>query len=197
GVPFHGFLQAIGWSAHRTPTIDEYRWLAHSHFVFGAKQLSYFYYQAPYVDGGPEGFVTALVDYDGNKTELYDNAKTVNAELAAMSPAFMAFDHRTFMTAGFDEFELEQMGIGDAVPVFGGASLSGEDKIVAGCFEKGDLNGFYVMNYSFEESAGGVLDLGRERRYEIWDGTGLAKSGSADQLEIELKAGQAVFVVVE
>ncbi len=195
-VPFHGFLQAVSWHGHRVPTREEYRWMAHCHFVHGAKLLSYFFYWAPYIDGGPEGFTSALVDFDGNKTPLYEQAKAVNAEIFAMAPAFLAFDHRTFMTAGFTREELKAMWMDDAVPVFDGVSLSGEGKIVAGCFDKGDLAGFYVLNFDFTAPAEAHLSIDGSRPYEIWAKDGLRARASGTEVNLRLGPGEAEFVVV-
>jgi hypothetical protein len=195
-VPFHGFLQAISWIDHRVPTMAEYRWLAHCHFVHGAKLLSYFFYQAPYEDGGPEGFSSALVDFHGNKTPLYEQARALNAELFAMAPAFLAFDHRTFMTSGISKEQKAAMGLADAVSSFDGVTLSGEGQIVAGCFENGKLSGFYVLNFDFTAPAKATLSWEGNRHYEVWDKTGLDNRSEGTCVNLDLGPGEAAFVAV-
>ena len=201
GVPFHGFVQAISWNGHRKPTLQEYRWLVHSHLIHGAKSFSYFYYWAPYADGGPEGFSSAPVEYGGEKTELYDYMQTVNKEIRAMSPAVLQFEHKGFIAANFSEDDLYFMGLDDSLPAFGSVTeitaAAQSERILTGCFEKNGLAGYYVMNYSFEQEASAVLRFERSCRYEIWDKTGLAASGRAEKAEIRLGAGEAAFVVVK
>lgn len=79
GVSFLNIVQACSWTpSMRVPNGDELRWLVYTSLAYGAQGISYYVYCHPNHNG-------AMANADGTTTPLYDTAKVVNREFAAIA----------------------------------------------------------------------------------------------------------------
>ena len=87
GIPFMNIVQAASWnSSMRVPTGDELRYLYYTSLAYGAQGISQYVYYYP----GHTGMMTLA---DGTTTALYDTAKTINPEFAAIAEQVQSMNH--------------------------------------------------------------------------------------------------------
>ena len=86
GVPFMNIVQASSWvptaaaspTSPRVPNADELRYLVYTTLAYGAQGVGYYVYGFPEHEGG-------MVRPDGKLTPLYQAARTLNREFAAIA----------------------------------------------------------------------------------------------------------------
>ena len=78
-MPFWVITQASELSANRYPNEKEERWSVWSNIAGGSKGISYFCYWTP--SGGAYDDRPSMIDIHGNKTEMYDWVKKINADI--------------------------------------------------------------------------------------------------------------------
>ena len=196
GVPFWGFIQAIGYCGHREPTYSEMRWLNNMHILFGAKGYSYFLYSAIGPDGGPEEFSTAALLWDGSTTPLYDTIKAINAEFTAFDRAFIQFAQDGFIAVNMKSSVLSAFG-GDLLKDGYGrlVSIETDGVMLCGCFDFEGQKAVYLLNWNMAEPIGATLNFDGEAAYELWGKKGLESSGTGEGLEVAFEAGEGKFLV--
>lgn len=87
GVPFWNFFNTMPYGPHYDPTEAQLRWQAFASVAYGAKGVLYFCYWTPRGDEFPKG--GAILTADGRRTRHYEEAKRINAILAAWGPTLM------------------------------------------------------------------------------------------------------------
>lgn len=95
GLKYHiktsAYLQSIGSSIGlRRPNANELRYSAFTNLAYGIKLPVWFTYWTP--AGGTEQFTPAIVDAKGNKTDLYEPFKAINAEMKNLGPSLLRLD---------------------------------------------------------------------------------------------------------
>ncbi|MFK4083492.1 hypothetical protein ACI2LF_05245 [Kribbella sp. NPDC020789] len=115
GVPTWIYILSVPHWLYRSPTAAELAWQVNISLAYGCKGIQYFCYWSP---EPPPSFGPALIDYEGNRSPLYDAAKALNttwlapvgAELKPLvpervvhangsrPPATQAFAPDTFLT---------------------------------------------------------------------------------------------------
>ena len=88
GLPFWAFAMSVLHRSYSTPTEANLKFEIYSALAYGAQGIQYFTYVTPVADG-TDTFGIAPIDENGNKTAVYDYAKTVNTELSALSKYFL------------------------------------------------------------------------------------------------------------
>lgn len=80
------YLQSVGIEgAYRRPNEDELRYNMYSMLAYGIKYPVWFTYATPDpASSGPETFTSAIIDLNGNKTDLYVPFQKLNAEVKAL-----------------------------------------------------------------------------------------------------------------
>jgi hypothetical protein len=78
-MPFMVITQAGEVNSRKYPTEKEQRWSVWSTLAGGAKAISYFCYWTP--SGGSFDDRPYMIDLNGNKTDMYDYIKRVNADI--------------------------------------------------------------------------------------------------------------------
>lgn len=87
GIPFMNIVQACSWAAYvRSPTGNELRYLYYTSLAYGAQGISDYVYSYPNHTGG-------MALEDGTTTELYDTAKAINPEFAAIAQELQSLHH--------------------------------------------------------------------------------------------------------
>ncbi|WP_300603947.1 hypothetical protein [Niabella sp.] len=81
GIATSMYPQSMGIvNAYRRPNSSELRYSAYTALAYGIKSLVWFTYNTP-VGQPVERFTNAIIDSLGNKTDLYESFKKLNAEL--------------------------------------------------------------------------------------------------------------------
>ena len=86
------YLQSMGITgAYRRPGANELRYSVYSALAYGIKNMVWFTYCTP--TGQPvEKFMSAVVDSNGNKTDLYEPFKEVNGEAHQLGKTLIGLD---------------------------------------------------------------------------------------------------------
>ncbi|MNJ95528.1 hypothetical protein D3C87_132400 [compost metagenome] len=85
------YLQSIGSSIGlRRPDANELRYSAFTNLAYGIKLPVWFTYWTPI--GSTEQFTNAIVDVEGNKTDLYDPFTVINAEMKQLGKTLIKLD---------------------------------------------------------------------------------------------------------
>lgn len=93
------YLQSIGSSIGlRRPNANELRYSAFTNLAYGIKLPVWFTYWTPI--GSTEKFTNAIVDAQGNKTDLYDPFKQINGEIKQLGKTLMKLDAIAVYHAG-------------------------------------------------------------------------------------------------
>jgi hypothetical protein len=74
--------------SYRNPTEEDLRWQINTALAYGYKAIIYFTYWVPPGDGTWH-FHNAVITWEGERTEHYDQVKRINAELKALGPTLM------------------------------------------------------------------------------------------------------------
>lgn len=75
GVPTWIYILSVPHLHYRTPSAADLAWQVNVSLAYGCKGIQYFTYWSP---EPPPAYGPALIDYEGNRTPLYDAAKTLN-----------------------------------------------------------------------------------------------------------------------
>ncbi|MFC3800808.1 hypothetical protein [Cohnella sp. GCM10012308] len=98
-VKTHMFLQSVGLGGYMNrPNENQMRWNVYTGLAYGMKGLSWFTWKTPELIEGP--FTTAIIDRDGNKTDLYAPVQTLNAEITRLGPTLMGLTNRDVYHSG-------------------------------------------------------------------------------------------------
>lgn len=93
------YLQSIGSSVGlRRPDANELRYSAFTNLAYGIKLPVWFTYWTPL--GSTEQFTNAIVDVEGNKTDLYDPFTSINREMKQLGKTLIRLDAIAVYHAG-------------------------------------------------------------------------------------------------
>lgn len=93
------YLQSVGIpGAYRRPDEHELRYSAYASVAYGITNIVWFTYWTPTNRG--EKFSTAIIDADGNKTDLYDHFKQINGELKQLGKLLVDLDAKAVYHSG-------------------------------------------------------------------------------------------------
>lgn len=92
GITTSTYPQSMGIkNAYRRPDSSELRYSAYTALAYGVKNLVWFTYNTP-VRQPAERFTSAIIDSLGNKTDLYEPFKNLNAELQQLGKTLGKLD---------------------------------------------------------------------------------------------------------
>ncbi|MBQ1699323.1 MAG: hypothetical protein II029_02530 [Bacteroidales bacterium] len=89
GLPFWAFAMCVPHWHYPEPTMTHLRIEAYTDLAYGASGLQYFTYWTPRADSQGFNYRGGPISYEGQKTEMYDRVKTLNAELQARAGVFV------------------------------------------------------------------------------------------------------------
>ncbi|MFF1819068.1 hypothetical protein ACFVWG_17335 [Kribbella sp. NPDC058245] len=75
GVPTWIYILSVPHWHYRSPSAAELAWQVNVSLAYGCKGIQYFCYWSP---EPPPSYGPALIDYEGNRSPIYDYAKTLN-----------------------------------------------------------------------------------------------------------------------
>ena len=207
GLEHWEYLQ--GTKAFATSKIPDYYDLSQQIYVsmaYGTEVLQYYCYFTPAEFGDNEEY-RCLIDYYGNRTDIYEAAKKINNEIHAFEHVFMNYvdGWRGVMTVVGSEnkkesnaaFSMLQTPLTQHERI---VSVESTQDMVIGAFEDADgYDGFLFTNYSipglrlnsnvtvnFKNATKAVCYIGgKETVVELEKG----------KLEMELNPGEGIFVI--
>ncbi len=97
-LPLWAFVMSCPHRTYPAPTMGHLKFEAFTALAYGAQGIQYFTYQTPF--NAAEAFGPAIIDGKGDKTETYDLAKELNAQLKALSGVFLGASSISRMFAG-------------------------------------------------------------------------------------------------
>ena len=199
GVPWWNFMQTMAFGrVNREPDYDDLRWQAYTSLAFGASGIQHFCYWTPKDDG--TSFDEAMIDREGNKTELYDAARFVNYELLAFDHIYLSYEAVGQMVFSPDTAPLHtylEYPLESFAPV---KSVEG-GPVLMGCFEDEDGNQAIMLvnmtdpgrdeaitvRVTFNDAkALNIYTAGRKSRVGLDNGT----------IEITLESGEGKFIQI-
>lgn len=198
GIPLYTYIQTSADAAYREPTMEELRLNAHLNLAMGVKGIAYFLVCEHY-----EGWeYSVMIDYQGNKTPLFDTIQSVNDQLNAMKGVYLDYDCKGLIVCNYKGMS-NALTRADCVTeitsykYLTAADTNPRDKVAIGCFEnqRGEV-GYYVVNLSYKGRGSVDLTFDGDMDYRIWSGEGLSDIGTASALDVKLGAGEGVFIQV-
>ncbi|WP_405063298.1 hypothetical protein OG474_17125 [Kribbella sp. NBC_01505] len=85
GVPTWIYILSVQHAHYRTPSAADLAWQVNVSLAYGCKGIQYYCYSSPTAEHGPYG--PALIGIDGNRSPLYDAAKTLHSSWLAPAGA--------------------------------------------------------------------------------------------------------------
>ena len=191
------------------PTEGELYWNVNTMLTFGAKGIGYFpliqpSYFANGQDKDPAGVDrNGLIDAEKNTTVFYDYATKMNKQIKAVDEVLMKSNSKAIVATGTTTVQtLQDAGV-TVQTSYGPLSSVAVTKdktdnygAIVGCFEYGDKEAYYAVNYDTEDTATLTLNFDNNYTYRyVVNATEYISSG--EQVEVEVGAGESVLVVVE
>jgi hypothetical protein len=156
GIPFWLFIQTIGYTTvsgtqARRPNEADVRWQVGVSKAFGAQGIQHFTYWTPGTNNN-ESFTDAMIDRDGNKTDLYYAVQKVNHEVLFYDHVYLSFDWQGVMTYSPDANEphVNFRMLGNPITSHKRIrSLNADEHTLIGVFKnENNVDGFMVVNYN-------------------------------------------------
>ena len=205
-LPFWTFIQTIGYATpsgtqHRSPTEADLRWQIALSMAYGASGIQHFTYWTPGLESN-ESFEDAMVDREGNKTDLYYAAQAANLEVLKYDEIYLQFDWQGVMTHSNNSFEVsnfrmlqDRLDSHERID-----SIVSDDDLVIGTF-KGPNSEDAFMIVNFNDPA---LNITNSIQIDFNDAKHAIVFIKGDQtivdldhgvLNYDLEAGEGIFVI--
>ncbi len=144
------YLQSIGVvNGYRRPSPDDMRFSVYSYLAYGFKYVTWFTYWTP--TNRSETFTNAIIDPDGNKTDLYEPFKQLNGEMKQLGKTLIHLDATEVYHSG----STTPPGDVERIPDnFFWQPVNGDDSIIVTYYNDKRISKPYVMvvNKSLKES---------------------------------------------
>ncbi len=201
-LPFWAFALSSGHafssgSFYRGPTEADIYWQVNTVLAYGAKGLQYFCYQtpAPADRGGSEFYVGqggSIVNEKGEKTEIFDYVKNVNAYVASIDHLLM---NATKIGVMYHEdrpacymFEEGKESIREA------SSLVTDDNVIVSAFDYKGKTLYYCVNNSITENATFTLNFKKSHKMNIYPMSLEMRTEKIKAFSDTLEPGKAVLL---
>lgn len=99
GVKTATYIQSMAWNNCNRPNADAIRYQVYASLAAGVKQISYFCWQTPRANAA-ETYGPAVIDIDGNPTDLFEPVSKINAAVQALGPTLMRLDTQSVFCTG-------------------------------------------------------------------------------------------------
>ena len=194
-IPFWFYVQTCSFSNNtRIPNEADLHWLVNTALAYGAKGIQYFTYVVPISFPGGEQFNGAMIDLQGNPTEVYGYAQTVNKFITEIDEVLMCSLSKGIMKSGTSACgEIPEK---DVVASYGALSGVEGDSVLVGCFDYNGRAAYYVVNNSITDACTATLKFSQAVNGYVHNYAGKTDISKKKSLEIELGAGKAALVVL-
>lgn len=190
-LPLWAFVMSCPHRTYPAPTIGHLKFEAFTALAYGAQGIQYFTYQTPF--NTAEAFGPAIIDGAGNKTETYDLAKELNAQLKALSAVFLGASSISRMFTGSLPSGIRSENAYDAsrLPApLTGVSADGEGVLISHLVNA-EHEYLMIVSRSWKDSQNVSLDFDGELLQILPDGTE-AQAPSSTMLD----AGDMILLIV-
>lgn len=99
GVKTASYVQAMNWNNNHRPNENEVRYQVYAYLASGVKQISYFCWQTPQANAY-ETYGPAVIDINGEPTDLFEPVSKINAAVQALGPTLMKLETRAVYHSG-------------------------------------------------------------------------------------------------
>lgn len=99
GVPTATYIQSMDWNGCNRPNADAIRYQVFASLAAGVKQISYFCWQTPRANAA-ETYGPAIIDINGNPTDLFEPVSKINAAVQALGPTLMKLETKALYHTG-------------------------------------------------------------------------------------------------
>lgn len=197
-IPLYTFIQSSGTASMREPSYTELKLNVNLNLAMGVKGFAYFLTCEVYENWG----YSAMIDYNGNTTDMYDKIKDVNSDINAMKGVYLDYDYKGIILSKYANGTKAMKEAGCEV-LTGYSSLNnvGSTKECAvGCFENesGEV-AYYAVNLSYLIPTKITMNFESDVSYEIWGENGLSDIGTTKdgKLVLTLSAGEGMFIKIK
>ena len=98
-TPTAFYVQSMAWNNCYRPNGDDIRYQVWAGLAYGAKQFSYFCYHTPRANAA-ETYGPAIVDLNGNPTDLYEPVSKLNWQIRAIGDTLMKLETKVVYHTG-------------------------------------------------------------------------------------------------
>lgn len=194
-IPLWSNIQSVPGSIDAPDlTATDLKWQTYMNLALGAKGIVYWYYSNSRDTAQGAGLKPAIIDFDGNKTALYDTAVTLNQEVKDIGKILLKLDYKGVMIHN-DAISKQSYELGQFNPI---SSLSGGGYTV-GCFE--DSQGSKkIMVVNLDRTANSIANIAMNSNsveyYHLWrDGIRTGHwTASNNVISLNLEPGEGVFL---
>lgn len=200
-IPFIVFVQSEGIKEGlRVPNRAEILWQVNTALAYGTHGFGWFCYWTPAPDQGfPQGdgapppliesHYNAMIDLDGNRTEVYDHVREANLYLKKAGRGLL--DWKNTDVARYEAGEMLEGGSSPVVTPKGDGA-----NIVIGTFRKDNMLRIVISNSSCEESAMFSLQLSADWKLdEVFTSIDASPAGEKESLmEWIMEPGGSVLI---
>ena len=192
-IPFWVYIQTCSFgSSTRIPSEADLHWLVNTSLAYGSKGIQYFTYVVP-ISNQFESFAGALIDKNGQPTETYYHAQTINKFITEIDEVLMCSLNKGIMIAGETPCPIPQE---DVISSYGALSSVDGEAVIVGCFDHNGQDAYYVINNSVDKECTAKLQFnGAVSGYTHTYQEKTSFSGQSS-LEIKLAAGAGALVVL-
>ncbi len=184
-----------------TPNEGQFLWNVNTCLAYGAKGISYFPliqpdYFATLADGTNDFSRNGLIGATGEKNVWWYYAQTANRQIAAIDSVLMNSVHKEVIITSDKAKEDNKYSdcILDGTSWREMQNIEGD--VMVGCFNYQGKSAFYVVNYDMENSQDVTMEFSDNYQFRvIQDAT--SSRHRADSLELTMKAGEGVLLVME
>lgn len=201
-------------SRDRVPTYNDLRLQLYALMAYGYDSVSFFCYATPPGTGEFTEAQYALIDRDGNKTQIYHDSQKLISEIKQFSNTYMQFNDNwlgTYPILGSNNLAKDDMYYNNSFdclmqPITSAKRLKGVERVTAtedtivGYMQDSEGNpGYMVVNYNdtTEEKTSDVTFTfaNYNKAYVYIDGVKQDVSLENNRLTLNLDIGEGVFVI--
>ncbi len=195
-IPFWFYVQTCSFSDNtRIPSEADLHWLVNTALAYGSKGIQYFTYVVPISFPGGEQFNGAMIDLQGNPTEVYGYAQTINKFITEVDEVLMCSLSKGLMKSGTSA--CGDIPARDLLNSYGALSSVAGDSVLVGCFDYNGKDAYYVVNNSVTDACTATLNFKKAVNGYVHNYSGKTDISKQKSLNIELGAGEAALVVLD
>ena len=210
------FIQSmpLGTDKNRVPTYEDLRLQIYTLMAFGYDSVSFFCYQTPPKTGEFDMEQYALIDRNGNKTEIYDSSKKIINEIQNFSHVYMQFNDNClgiYPILGSNNLENDDMyynlsydnlldpitNMRDLIKI---KSVTATEDTIVGCMvDKNNNPGYMFVNYNdtyYKKTSTVEVCFNRSNKALVFrNGVKTVETLVDGKLNFPLGVGEGVFVI--
>jgi len=134
-----------------------------------------------------------LIDKDGNPTEIYYYAQTINKFITEIDEVLMCSLNKGIMTVGATPCPIPEE---DVISSYGALESIEGESVIVGCFDHNKKDAYYVINNSVTNACTATLNFNKEASGYVQTYTEKTQFSAQETVTISLEAGAGALVVL-